>query len=515
MQNAKNVDSSKAACLNETLLKATHERGAIGLIGLAVMGQNLALNFADHGFNVNVFNRTAEKTTKFLDEKAHKNITGHMTIADFCSSLDVAGGRKRIIIMVKAGKIVDDQIEKLLPFLHAGDLLIDAGNSHEADTQRRMKFLADKGVYFAGAGVSGGEEGARNGPSVMLGAPVEVKQEVLDLFQPIAATDFAQQKCCSYLGSGGAGHFVKTIHNGIEYGDMQLIAETFDFLRRGLKLGLDEIASIFQVWDQGPLGGYLNEITAEIIRHETKEHGRTVDTILDVAAHKGTGRWSCEAALAQGHSLSLVYEALATRMVSSQLELRKSLSKRYTNDFLENTSYEESLGKVQSALSVTSKEEALKALENALWSSRLISYTQGFDLIRSYLLEHNEVFKGEEIARIWSGGCIIRSKLLENIYQAYQNNPSVSHLLESENLKQQLDCRLDDWQKIVCCFMQLGLPAGAFSTSLNYFRSVSCALLPTYLIQAQRDYFGAHTYERRDRERGEKFHMQWQSQSAQ
>lgn len=482
--------------------------GSIGLIGLAVMGQNLALNFADHGFQVSVFNRTFSKTEHFLESHPHNNLKGYETLEKFCRSIEERGqGRKRILLMVKAGEAVDQQIEALLPFLKKGDLLIDAGNSHSDDTQKRMEYLQEKGIYFVGAGVSGGEEGARHGPSIMVGACPSLHEELLQLLMPIAARDFSGGKCCSCLGSGGAGHFVKTVHNGIEYGDMQLIAETFDLLRRGIGLELDTIAEIFSSWNEGVLGGYLNEITADILKHRT-DGNPTIDSILDVAGHKGTGRWSCEAALSEGRSLSLVYEALATRMLSSQVNLRHQLSSTLPSN------KDMPIQQRYSLLGVSSLEELSSALEKALWSCRLISYTQGFDLIKSYYDRRNEPFDGAEIARVWSGGCIIRSKLLEEIAAAFKSE-SVTHLLQAKSLREKLSQSIDDWKKVTSGLIHLGIPAGAYCSALNYYQSMSSSRLPTYLIQAQRDYFGAHTYERIDRERGESFHTQWSQPSKQ
>lgn len=485
--------------------KGSAGSGSIGLIGLAVMGQNLALNFADHHFQVSVFNRTWSKTKQFLESSPHAYLKGFESLAEFCQSLERGcEGKKRIILMVKAGTAVDQQIEALLPFLNEGDLLIDAGNSHADDTQRRMEFLREKGIVFVGAGVSGGEEGARHGPSIMIGASPDLHRELLDLFTPIAARDFAGGKCCSCLGSGGSGHFVKTVHNGIEYGDMQLIAETFDLLRSGLGLALEEIAEIFSGWNSGPLGGYLNEITAEILKHETE--GRpTIDSILDVAGHKGTGRWSCEAALEEGKSLSLVYEALATRMLSSQIALRQQMATKMKNEQSPKSKKE-----IFALFEVDSLKQLTAKIQNALWACRLMSYTQGFDLIKSYFDRRGESFDGAEIARVWSGGCIIRSQLLREIYSAFSSK-EVTHLLQSSSLQAKLHDCSDDWKKVTSGLIELGIASGAYCSAINYFQSITSSRLPTYLIQAQRDYFGAHTYERIDHKRGESFHTQWQT----
>lgn len=469
-------------------------KGELGLIGLAVMGQNLALNFADHGIRIHVYNRSIEKTQDFLQRNPHECLSGFEDLKKFVQALQRP---RKIILMVKAGDVVDQFALQLFELLDKGDIIIDGGNSLAAHTDRRMQLAASKGLHWVGAGISGGELGARFGPAVMLGGSAEIQGEIVPLFSRIAAKDFQGGACCHWFGSGGIGHFVKTVHNGIEYGDMQLICEVYDLLSTSCGFSNEEIAEIFSTWSQGRLGGYLTEISAEILKFRGLDGTYVVDAILDVAGQKGTGRWTCESALNLGVPLTLIQEAVAARSLSSQYTRRGKLNELYGFD------------PGNFAQTFTSKEEMIDALEHALWASRLVSYAQGFDLLQTYVDEREFELQGKEVARTWSGGCIIRSRLLEDIYQAYDKQKDLAHLLMASEIIYALKPVLVSWRQVVSRAVSCAMALPAMSSALSYFEAITRRRLPANLLQAQRDYFGAHTYERVDRPRGEFFHTDW------
>lgn len=485
-----------------------NHKSDLGLIGLAVMGQNLALNFADRGQIVSVHNRTAQKMHDFLRERPHQRLIPHEELASFCSSLKRP---RSILLMVKAGTIVDDWIEKLLPYLERGDIIIDGGNSLAQDTGRRAAKLKEEGIFLLGCGISGGEVGARFGPAMMLGGDREALELIQPRFAEVAAEDFLGGKCCHSFGPGGMGHLVKTVHNGIEYGDMELISEGFFILHRALGLPLDEIAEIFQRWNAGVLGGYLNEITVEILRHRS-EGKPTLLQILDAASHKGTGRWTCEAALAASTPTPLIHDALSVRMLSSNVELRKELQELFATKEEPQYEKEKLLEPFRRAASDTREQlqqYLIEALEATLWGARLVSYAQGLELLRVVMKEKDVRLEGMKIARTWSGGCIIRSKLLEEIFYAYREESDLEHLLSSKRLRAPLLRCTSSWKKILQVSIDADLPITAISSAWHYLKTLTTSPLPTFMVQAQRDYFGAHTYERIDEPRGVFFHTQW------
>jgi 6-phosphogluconate dehydrogenase len=456
----------------------------IGLIGLAVMGQNLVLNMADHGFAVSVFNRTAAKTDEFLQTTAKgKKIVGFHELKQFVGSLKRP---RRVMMMVKAGQPVDDCINEVLPFLEKGDIIIDGGNSHFPDTQRRFEALGAKGILFVGAGVSGGEEGARHGPSIMPGGEPAAWPHVKGILQAIAAKSDDGQPCCDWVGKGGAGHYVKMVHNGIEYGDMQLICEAYDLLKRS---GHTDYAKIFTEWNKGSLDSYLIEITAQIFQ---KKEGKDLllDKILDVAGQKGTGKWTGIDALDRGLPLTLIGEAVFARCLSAIKAERVEASKHYQ------------------APSVT-PQVAPDQVAKALYASKIISYAQGFMLMKAASDENKWDLNLGSIALMWRGGCIIRSKFLGKIKEAFSKNPKLSSLLIDPFFEKEMKGGVEAWRKVVAEGVMAGVPMPCFSTALSFFDGYRSANLPANLLQAQRDFFGAHTYERVDRPRGEFFHTNW------
>jgi 6-phosphogluconate dehydrogenase len=457
----------------------------IGLIGLAVMGQNLVLNMEDHGYAVAVFNRTAAKTDEFLKGPAKgKKIYGAHELKEFVTLLKRP---RRIMLMVKAGDPVDEFIELLIPFLQAGDILIDGGNSHFPDTQRRYEALKAKGILFIGAGISGGEEGARNGPSIMPGGNPEAWPHVKSIFQAIAAKSEDGEPCCDWVGEGGAGHYVKMVHNGIEYGDMQLICEAYDLLKQG---GHKDFASIFSEWNKGALDSYLIEITAQIFAKKDVDGKLLLDKILDVAGQKGTGKWTAIDALDRGMPLSLIGEAVFARCLSALKDERIEASRHYQ------------------APSHTLKVNP-EQISHALYASKIISYAQGFMLMRTASLENNWKLNFGSIALMWRGGCIIRSKFLGKIKQAYDHNPNLASLLVDPFFIGEVSHCIPSWRQVVAEGALMGVPLPCFGTALSFFDGYRSARLPANLLQAQRDFFGAHTYERIDRPRGQFFHTNW------
>lgn len=457
----------------------------IGLIGLAVMGQNLVLNMADHGYQVAVFNRTAAKTDEFIAGPAKgKKIAGFRDLKSFVSSLKRP---RRVMLMVKAGAPVDECIQELLPFLEAGDILIDGGNSLYSDTQRRFESLKAKKILFIGTGISGGEEGARHGPSIMPGGNPEAWPHVKKIFQDIAAKSDDGEPCCDWVGDGGAGHYVKMIHNGIEYGDMQLICEAYDLLKKG---GANDLASIFSTWNQGPLNSYLIEITADILRKKDTDGQLLLNKILDVAGQKGTGKWTGIDALDRGMPLTLIGEAVFARCLSALKNERIEASRHYTLP-----------------------AHALKAkpdeISKALYASKIISYAQGFMLMRVASEENKWNLRFGSIALMWRGGCIIRSKFLGKIKEAFDQNPKLPSLLIAPFFIHEITQCIPAWRSVVSEGALSGIPLPCFSTALSFFDGYRSKELPANLLQAQRDYFGAHTYERTDQPRGKFFHTNW------
>jgi 6-phosphogluconate dehydrogenase len=463
----------------------------IGLIGLAVMGQNLVLNMSDHGFTVAVFNRTTAKVDAFLAGPAKgTNIIGTYSLEELVGSLKKP---RKVMMMVKAGAVVDSFIEQLVPLLSPGDIIIDGGNSLYADTDRRTRALAEKGILFVGAGISGGEEGARQGPSIMPGGNPEAWPLVREIFQSIAArVDGAP--CCDWVGEGGAGHFVKMAHNGIEYGDMQLICEAYDFMRRGLGLDYEAMRAVFARWNQGVLDSYLIGITADILGFKDEDAAPLVEKILDTAGQKGTGKWTGINALDLGIPLTLIGEAVFARCLSAMKEERGKAA---------------TLLEGPRASFTGDADEFAGYLRDALHASKIISYAQGYMLMREAAGNHGWNLNYGGIALMWRGGCIIRSVFLDNIKQAYVKNPGLENLLFDDFFRQAIHAAQAGWRKVVVRAIELGIPTPAFSSALAYYDGYRSDRLPANLLQAQRDYFGAHTYERIDRPRGEFFHTDW------
>ena len=463
----------------------------IGLIGLAVMGQNLVLNMADHKFTVAVFNRTQAKTDEFIQGPAKgKSILGSSDLKTFVSLLKRP---RRVMLMVKAGDPVDEFIEHLLPLLEPGDIIIDGGNSHFPDSQRRCNTLKEKGILFIGTGISGGEEGARHGPSITPGGNPAAWPHVKPIFQAIAAKADDGSPCCDWVGEGGAGHYVKMVHNGIEYGDMQLICEAFDLLKRGSQIQSGELASIFSEWNKGPLDSYLIQITADILKKKDADGSYLVEKILDVAGQKGTGKWTGIDALDRGVPLTLIGEAVFARCLSSIKDERIEANRHYSVPIAK----------------MEEKKEWIQAIEMALYASKIISYAQGFMLMRTASNENNWKLAFGSIALMWRGGCIIRSKFLGKIKEAFDQNPDLPNLLLAPYFISEITKAIPFWRKVVSEGILLGIPMPCFSTALSFFDGYRSAKLPANLLQAQRDYFGAHTYERVDAPRGKFFHTNW------
>jgi 6-phosphogluconate dehydrogenase len=461
-----------------------------GLIGLAVMGQNLVLNIESKGFSVAVYNRTAARTEEFMaGEAAGKRIAAAYSIADFLAALERP---RRIMLMVKAGQPVDDFIEQLLPHLQPGDLLIDGGNSFFRDTIRRNKRLAETGLLYIGTGVSGGEEGALKGPSIMPGG----QREAYDLVAPILLKIAAKvdgEPCCAYIGPDGAGHYVKMVHNGIEYGDMQLISEAYFIMKEALGLSAKELHDVFAEWNEGELNSYLIEITRDIFTRMDEETGQPlVEVILDRAGQKGTGKWASQDALDLGIAAPTIAEAVFARCMSAVKEERVAASQvlrgpepRYTGD----------------------RKAFIEAIRQALYASKICSYAQGFALMAEAGREYGWSLNFGEIAKIWRGGCIIRARFLHRITEAYQRDSALANLMLDPFFKEVLERSQQNWRHVLASATTLGLPVPAFTSALAYFDSYRRGRLPANLIQAQRDYFGAHTYERVDKPGT--FHTEW------
>jgi len=464
----------------------------IGLIGLAVMGQNLALNMNDHGFSVAVYNRTHSVVDEFLKGPAKgTKIVGTQSIQELCKALKRP---RKVMLMVKAGAPVDDCINQLLPYLEPGDLIIDGGNSLFTDTNRRTQFLKEKGLLYIGTGISGGEEGARHGPSIMPGGNPAAWPLVKEIFQSISAKADNGEPCCDWVGDEGAGHYVKMVHNGIEYGDMQLIGEAYYLLKTALGLNAVQISDVFTNWNKTELDSYLIEITSSIFKHLDQDGQPLVDKILDVAGQKGTGKWTVINALDLGMPLTLIGEAVFARCLSAIKEERVEASKILTGP---------------QAKFEGDKEAFIECIRQALYASKIISYAQGFMLIQQAAKDYHWKINFGGVALMWRGGCIIRSKFLNNIKDAYQKNPTIKNLLLDDFFKNAILKAQNDWRKVVSKSAELGIPTPCFSTALSFYDGYRNANLPANLIQAQRDYFGAHTYERVDQPRGKFFHTNW------
>ena len=465
----------------------------IGLIGLAVMGENLALNMESKGFTVAVYNRSVPGEEGVVDRFINgrgksKRFIGTHSIEQLVDSVK---SPHIIMMMVKAGRPVDELISQLLPFLSSGDVIIDGGNSDFHDTERRVKELEKKGIYFVGTGISGGEEGALHGPSVMPGGSVEAWPLVKDILQGISAKLDDGSPCCEWIGAGGAGHFVKMVHNGIEYGDMQLISEAYWVMKNLLKLDNGEMSSVFSQWNEGKLRSYLIEITANILQHKDKSGGYLIDKILDTAGQKGTGKWSVINAMELGMPLGLIATAVFERSLSAQKELRKSAAGHFTCRRTEV---------------VYNKSEMVGDIYSALYASKLVSYAQGFAVLQRASDSFGWNLDLASIARMWRGGCIIRSIFLNDIAASFEGNEKPQHLLLTPYFSNEMKQLLSGWKHLVAQAMKEELPVPAFSSALNYFYSLVSANLPANMIQAQRDYFGAHTFERVDGLRGQFFH---------
>ena len=468
----------------------------IALIGLAVMGQNLILNMNDHGFTVVAFNRTVEKVDHFLANEAKgTKVLGAHSLAEMVSKLKKP---RRVMMLVKAGAAVDEFIEHLLPLLEPGDIIIDGGNSLFTDTERRVKYVESKGLLFIGTGVSGGEEGARNGPSIMPGGSPAAWPHVKIIFQSIAAkVDGAP--CCDWVGEGGAGHYVKMVHNGIEYGDMQLIGEAYNILKSGLGLGAPELHDIFAEWNTGELDSYLIEITRDIFAFKDTDGLPLVDKILDTAGQKGTGKWTIQNSADLGIPITLIAEAVYSRCVSALKDERVKAAKKLKGP----------RPALSAAKNDVKKKKFIADIRDALYASKIISYAQGYMLMRAAAAEYKWNLNYGGIALMWRGGCIIRSRFLGKIKEAYDTNPKLVNLLLADYFRGEIKRCQKGWRNVVASASKKGIPVPAFSTALSFYDQYRSAVLPANLLQAQRDYFGAHTYERIDQPRGQFSHTNW------
>ncbi len=467
-------------------------KAQIGVVGLAVMGENLILNMESKGFTVAAYNRTVSKVDRFVEGRAKgKNIIGCRSVEELCDNLEKP---RKIMLMVKAGAAVDAVIDTLLPHLEDGDIVIDGGNSHFPDTIRRTKKLEDAGKLYIGTGVSGGEEGALLGPSIMPGGSPAAWEHVKPIFQAIAAKTEQGEPCCEWVGENGAGHFVKMVHNGIEYGDMQLICEVYQMMREGLELSNEEMHQVFSEWNKGELDSYLIEITRDILGYKNEEGRAVVDLILDTAGQKGTGKWTGIAALDLGQPLTLIGEAVFARCLSALKEQRVAASKKLAAKTEKFTG---------------DKNAFIDDLRKALYASKIISYAQGYQLLRAAAADFKWNLNYGGIALMWRGGCIIRSAFLGKIKEAYDKNPDLENLILDPFFKDAVETAQESWRRVVSQAVQMGIPMPAFSSALAFFDGYRHERLPANLLQAQRDYFGAHTYERVDKKRGEFFHTNW------
>ena len=464
----------------------------IAVVGLAVMGENLILNMESKGFTVACFNRTLSKVDNFINGRAKgKNIIGCHSLEELVQNLK---SPRKVMLMVKAGAAVDAFIEKILPHLEDGDIIIDGGNSHFPDTIRRTEHVEGKGKLYIGTGVSGGEEGALRGPSIMPGGSLKAWEHVKSIFQKIAAHTDDGQPCCKWVGENGAGHFVKMVHNGIEYGDMQMICETYQMMKEGLGMTNEQMHHIFAEWYKGELNSYLIEITRDILAYKDEDSNEVIDLILDTAGQKGTGKWTAIAALDLGQPLTLIGEAVFARCLSALKEERVEASK------------------ILSGPKVTyngDKKAFVEDLKQALYASKIASYAQGYQLMRAAAKEYNWNLNNGGIALMWRGGCIIRSVFLGRIKEAFDKNPGLVNLLLDPFFKDAVEKAQPAWRRVVTEAVRMGVPIPAMSAALAYYDGYRSGRLPANLLQAQRDYFGAHTYERIDKPRGEFFHTNW------
>jgi len=465
----------------------------IALIGLAVMGQNLILNMNDHGYTVVAYNRTVSKVDEFLRDaaKGRKTILGAHSVEEMVALLKRP---RKIMLMVKAGKAVDDFIETLLPYLEPGDLIIDGGNSHFPDTIRRTAYLESKGLLYVGTGVSGGEEGARFGPSMMPGGSPNAWPLVKEIFQAICAKTPAGEPCCEWIGENGAGHFVKMVHNGIEYGDMQLICEAYQLMKEGLGMSNQEMNAVLTEWNKGELDSYLIEITRDILGYKTEDGEYVLDKILDTAGQKGTGKWTSVASLDLGIPVTLIGEAVFARCLSAMKEDRVAASKILSGPKFK---YE------------GDRAEFIEDVRQALLASKIVSYAQGFMLMREAAREFKWNLNYGGIALVWRAGCIIRSAFLGKIKEAFDRTPNLSNLLLDGYFHNVIERCQPSWRRVVAKAVEAGVPVPAITTALSFFDGYRSERLPANLLQAQRDYFGAHTYERTDQPRGKFFHTNW------
>ena len=463
-----------------------------GLIGLAVMGENLVLNVESRGYSVAVFNRTTSKVDDFVAGRANgKKIQGCHSIEELVASLKRP---RKVMLLVKAGAAVDSFIDQLIPHLEPGDIIIDGGNSHFPDTIRRTKYVEEKGLLYIGTGVSGGEEGALKGPSLMPGGSPKAWPHVKDIFQTIAAKTDAGEPCCDWVGENGAGHFVKMVHNGIEYGDMQMITETYQLMKAGLGMSNDKMHQVLAKWNEGKLDSYLIEISRDILGYKDEDGKSTVDLILDTAGQKGTGKWTAVAALDEGMPLTLIGEAVFARCLSAIKDERVAASKELPGP---GVSFQ------------GDKAQLIADLEDALYASKIVSYAQGYQLMRSAAKTYGWNLNYGGIALMWRGGCIIRSAFLGKIKEAFDKNINLVNLLLDPFFKQEVSKAVPAWRRVVKTAVELGIPIPAISSALSFYDGYRSERLPANLLQAQRDYFGAHTYERVDKPRGEFFHTNW------
>jgi len=463
----------------------------IGLIGLAVMGQNLVLNMEEHGFTVAVFNRTVSKVDRFVEgPAAGKNVIGCHSLDELVRALKRP---RRVMLMVKAGEAVDAFIEQLLPLLEPGDIIIDGGNSHFADTQRRVKLAESKGLLYVGTGISGGEEGARHGPSIMPGGSPDAWPAVRPILQAIAAKAPDGSPCCQWVGPDGAGHYVKMVHNGIEYGDMQLICEAYFLMKEALGMEAADLYEVFDRWNRGPLRSYLIEITRDIFSVTDPETGQPlVELVLDTAGQKGTGKWASQHALDLGVPTTLITEAVFARCLSALKQQRQRAARLLAGPS----------GRFEGQ-----RDAFIDAIHNALYASKICSYAQGFAQLRAASAEFGWELDFGTIALLWRAGCIIRAVFLEKIKEAYRRDPQLENLLLDPYFREAVAAAQNDWRRVVATAAQLGVPVPAFSSALAYYDGYRRERLPANLLQAQRDYFGAHTYQRIDREGT--FHTDW------
>lgn len=465
----------------------------IGLIGLAVMGENLVMNMESKGFTVAVYNRTTSKVKNFVEGRAKGlNIIGTYSLEELVANLKKP---RRVMMMVKAGAAVDQLIDQLIPLLEKGDILIDGGNSHFPDTIRRTQYVESKGLLYIGTGVSGGEEGALKGPSMMPGGSPAAWPFVKDVFQAICAKVEDGSPCCDWVGENGAGHFVKMVHNGIEYGDMQLICEAYQLMRDGLGMSADEMHEVFKAWNETELDSYLIEITRDILAYKDTDGQPIVDKILDTAGQKGTGKWTGIAALDEGVPLTLIGEAVFARCLSAMKEERVEAAKAFP--------------KAEAKIECADRAAFIEKIRQALYASKIISYAQGYTLMRAAAKTYGWNLNYGGIALMWRGGCIIRSVFLGKIKEAYDKDPQLENLLLDPYFGETIKALVPAWRDVVAEAVRHGIPMPAFSSALSYFDGYTTEKLPANLLQAQRDYFGAHTYERLDSPRGQFFHTNW------